>query len=109
MRMKGKLGGGLLTGAIGVAGIFGAAAAKNSSARGGLASDVSGGTKSVAIQDPVLGFAFTTMTVPATWNFEGALLQQSSCVAAASPYFRESTPNGLTGHKLLPRFDWAWM
>jgi hypothetical protein len=107
--MKSKLVGGLLAGTIGVTGIFGAAAAKNSSARGGLSSDVSGGTKSVAIQDPVLGLAFTTMTVPATWNFDGALLQQSSCVAAASPYFRESTPNGLTGHKLLPRFDWAWM
>jgi len=48
-------------------------------------------------------------TIPANWMFQGAVFQGSPCVPGAFPVMRMQSPDGLTGMKILPRLDWAWM
>jgi hypothetical protein len=49
-----------------------------------------------------------SLTIPASWAFEGAVIQGSSCSAGPFPVFRAVSPDGLYGIKNLPRLDWAW-
>jgi len=80
-----------------------------------LSAAISGGspagssaTKEVTITDPVLNMKAYSMTVPANWLFEGAVIQGSSCNDGPFPVFRMVSPDGLTGIKQLPRLDWRW-
>jgi hypothetical protein len=84
-----------------------AAALFDASAAPGAPSE-SGPTKSVAITDPILNMRAYSLTVPANWVFDGAVIQGSSCVGLPFAVFRASSPDGLTGVKSLPRLDWAW-
>jgi hypothetical protein len=68
----------------------------------------SSGTKEVTIMDPILNMKAYSMTVPANWLFEGAVIQGSSCNDGPFPVFRLISPDGLTGIKQLPRLDWKW-
>ena len=67
-----------------------------------------GRTKNVSIVDPILKMTAYSMTIPANWIFQGAVVQGSSCAAGPFPVFRIESPDGLTGIKNLPRLDWAW-
>jgi hypothetical protein len=67
-----------------------------------------GGTKVVTITDPVLNMQAYSLTIPANWIFEGAVIPGSSCNDGPFPVFRMIGPDGLTGIKQLPRLDWAW-
>jgi hypothetical protein len=67
-----------------------------------------GDTKMVNINDPVLNRTAYTLTIPANWQFDGAVVQGSSCVAGPFPVFRILSPDGLSGQKELPRLDWVW-
>jgi len=67
------------------------------------------GTKQVGIFDPVLGANYIIATIPADWNYQGGLLRESSCEdALVTPFYRASSPDGLAGTKMLPRYDWGW-
>ncbi len=67
-----------------------------------------GGTKVVTITDPILNMTAYSLTIPANWNFDGAVIQGSSCIGLPFAVFRATSPDGLTGIKSLPRLDWAW-
>jgi hypothetical protein len=67
-----------------------------------------GQTRQVAIIDPVLQMKAFSFTIPATWIFQGAVTQGSSCSAGASPVVRAMSPDGITEVKALPEFDWTW-
>lgn len=74
----------------------------------GLPSDSSGGTKVASITDPILNMKAYSITIPANWLFEGAVIRGTSCNDGPFPAFRMSTPDGLVGIKQLPRMDWTW-
>jgi hypothetical protein len=65
-------------------------------------------TKRVDITDPVLRMKASSYSIPANWNYEDRVGPGSSCVNAATPFWRASSPDGLSGVKLLPRVDWSW-
>jgi hypothetical protein len=71
-------------------------------------SDSSGGSKVASITDPILNMKAYSITIPANWVFEGAVIRGTSCIDGPFPVFRMSTPDGLVGIKQLPRMDWSW-
>jgi hypothetical protein len=68
----------------------------------------SSGTKEAVITDPVLNMKAYSITIPANWIFDGAVIPGTSCNDGPFPVFRIISPDGLTGIKQLPRLDWAW-
>ncbi len=100
--------------ACAVAVFFTASGCHKSSSAGGSQSigseaDIpSGATRSVSITDPILNMTAYTMSIPAKWLFDGAVIQGTSCSAGPFPVFRMMSPDGLYGIKNLPRLDWAW-
>ena len=78
------------------------------SGAGAEVTESNGRTKSVSITDPILNMRAYSMTIPANWIFDGAVVQGSSCATGPFPVFRMESPDGLTGVKNLPRLDWAW-
>jgi hypothetical protein len=73
-----------------------------------LASASAAGTKVVTIHDPILNMTAYSMTIPADWFFDGAVIPGTSCNDGPFPVFRLTSPDGLTGIKQLPRMDWTW-
>jgi hypothetical protein len=67
------------------------------------------GNKTVTITDPILNMKAYSLTIPANWMFQGAVFQGSPCEPGAFAVIRTQSPDGLTGMKLLPRLDWAWL
>jgi hypothetical protein len=67
-----------------------------------------GAVRNVTLHDPVLNMTAYTLTIPAKWDFESAVVQGSSCLSNPFPVFRALSPDGLTGVKQLPRMDWSW-
>jgi hypothetical protein len=67
-----------------------------------------GGTRVVAITDPVLSMRAYSLTIPADWLFDGAVIPGTSCNDGPFPVFRMMSPDGLIGIKQLPRMDWTW-
>ena len=65
-------------------------------------------TKRVDITDQVLNMKAYSYSVPSNWAFDGGVIPGSSCVSAVTPFWRASSPDGLSGVKLLPRMDWSW-
>jgi hypothetical protein len=68
-----------------------------------------GGSRNVTINDPILNMKAYSLTIPGNWMFQGAVFQGSPCEPGAFAVIRTESPDGLTGMKLLPRLDWAWM
>ncbi len=66
------------------------------------------GTKNVTITDPILNMKAYSLTIPANWVFQGAVIQGTPCVPGPFAVWRMSSPDGLTGFKQEPRLDWAW-
>src|ERR1700722_13698741 len=64
-----------------------------------------GATKVVTITDPILNMTAYSLTIPAKWNFDGAVIQGSSCIGLPFAVVRATSPDGLTGVKTLPRLD----
>ena len=60
------------------------------------------------IFDPALGMDYMTVPIPEDWTFQGGLVRQTSCMELVTSFYRTSSPDGLSGVKYLPRFDWAW-
>jgi hypothetical protein len=112
--MKSKLVTGLVAVVIAIATIGAACGAKTSSAGASVGapsavpSDSSTGTKVVTITDPILNMKAYSITIPANWVFEGAVIRGTSCNDGPFPVFRMSAPDGLVGIKQLPRLDWTW-
>lgn len=67
-----------------------------------------GSTKRVDITDQVLNMKAFSYTIPSNWNFEGGVIPGSSCATGSTPFWRASSPDGLSGVKFLPRADWGW-
>jgi hypothetical protein len=65
--------------------------------------------KTVSIMDPAFGIAAVTMQIPADWSFAGTVLRGPNCSGAGPMFvFRASSPDGLTGVQMVPRYDFAW-
>jgi hypothetical protein len=66
-------------------------------------------TKTAGVFDPTLGgILFKSYVIPADWMFQGAMTQGTGCNVAAYPFFRASSPDGLTGVKIFPPTEYAW-
>lgn len=64
--------------------------------------------KGVPVFDPFLGMNYATVVMPADWIMRGGLVHGTECSDVVSIFFRANSPDGLSGTKILPRFDWAW-
>src|ERR1039458_3002701 len=112
--MKSKLVTGLVAGVIAIATMGAACGARSSDlgasagAPSALPSDSSTRTKVVTINDPILNMTAFTLSIPANWIFQGAVLQGTGCVPGPFAVFRMSSPDGLTGLKILPGLDWVF-
>ena len=65
-------------------------------------------TRMVHFPDPNLRMDFARMPVPVDWTFQGGLVQWTSCNHIVTEFYRATSPDGLSGIKELPRFEWAW-
>ncbi|HEY1866124.1 MAG TPA: hypothetical protein VGG55_03560 [Candidatus Acidoferrales bacterium] len=65
-------------------------------------------TRVVTITDPILNMQAYSLSIPANWIFDGAVIPGTSCNDGPFPVFRMMSPDGLTGVKQLPRLDWTW-
>jgi hypothetical protein len=65
-------------------------------------------TRVVIITDPILNMQAYSLSIPANWIFDGAVVPGTSCNDGPFPVFRMMSPDGLTGVKQLPRLDWTW-
>lgn len=65
-------------------------------------------TKMVHFPDPNLRMDFARLPLPSDWIFQGGLLQWTSCNHVVTEFYRATSPDGLSGVKDLPRFDYAW-
>jgi hypothetical protein len=115
LKMKRKLLTGLIATVSAVACIGTACGAKNAPAVGDAAPTASGtpsgaptGAKTVTINDPILNMTAFTLSIPANWIFQGAVIQGTGCVPGPFAVMRISSPDGLTGLKMLPRLDWVF-
>jgi hypothetical protein len=66
------------------------------------------GTRIAHIFDPSIGMEYLTMPVPEDWTFQGGIVGWTSCDEIVTNFYRATSPDGLSGAKNLPRFDWAW-
>jgi len=64
--------------------------------------------KELPVFDPVLGMTYASVVLPADWILRAGLVHSTMCADLTSIFFRANSPDGLTGTKILPRFDWAW-
>lgn len=62
----------------------------------------------VHIFDPSIGMDYLTIPVPEDWTFQGGIVGRTSCDEIVTNFYRATSPDGLSGAKNLPRFDWAW-
>jgi hypothetical protein len=70
-----------------------------------------GGTKQITIVDPTPGWNRPAWTagVPSNWQAAGMVLPGTACKPGIPTLVvRASSPDGLTGVKLFPRFDFGW-
>jgi hypothetical protein len=65
-------------------------------------------TEKHPILDPVLKRNAFYITAPAGWQFDGATIPGTNCQSMPAAVYKTSSPDGLTGVYVLPRFDWAW-
>ena len=54
-------------------------------------------TRVVTITDPVLNMQAYSLSIPANWIFDGAVVPGTSCNDGPFPVFRMMSPDGLTG------------
>jgi hypothetical protein len=70
-----------------------------------------GGAKQITIIDPTPGWnrLAWTIGVPSDWQFAGTVLPGTPCKPGMNTLvLRASSPDGLTGVKFFPRFDFGW-
>jgi len=106
--MRGRLLTGLIATAIAAACIGTVCGARDLSISGDSSYGAATGTRTATIIDPILNMRAYTLTIPANWIFQGAVIQGTPCVPGPFPVWRMSSPDGLTGLKALPRLDWAF-
>jgi hypothetical protein len=68
----------------------------------------SGGTRVENITDPSLNMNAVSVTIPASWHFQGTLLQGGNCVTVPFPVFRATSPDGLSAMEGEPAMGWRW-
>ena len=67
-----------------------------------------GAEQSVSIYDPGQGMEAYTVKAPAGWHVQGRVFYGSGCSTVPFMVFRATSPDGLSGLEVLPRFDWMW-
>ncbi len=69
-----------------------------------------GAMKTVEITDPMFNnMVVETMTIPATWDFEGAVLHGPGCKGDYwSIVFRMNSPDMKYGIQAVPQINWYW-
>jgi hypothetical protein len=60
------------------------------------------------IFDPILQRNAFYVTAPGNWHFEGVAVPGTLCESFPMAVYRASSPDGLSGVYVLPRFDWSW-
>jgi len=60
------------------------------------------------IFDPFFNHDFVHVPMPANWIFQGGIVPGNSCSGSASPVYRISSPDGLSGLKVFPVIDLGW-
>jgi len=107
MTIKGKLATILI--ALTFFGCKGTQQSSAASAGEGVGTASSGGTRVEYITDPSMdNMQAGTVTIPAKWHFQGALLPGSACDITPFFVFRASSPDGLSYIEHLPMLSWAW-
>lgn len=79
-----------------------------SAAAAASSSMASGGTSVQQIQDPSLNMNAVSVTIPASWHFQGTLMQGGNCVGTPFPVFRVTSPDGLSAFEREPTVGWRW-
>ncbi len=75
----------------------------------GAASTDFGPMKDVQIFDPMFNMVAYTMSIPKSWNFEGAVLHGPGCqFGLMSPVLRAYSPDLQYGIQIIPTSDFYW-
>jgi len=75
----------------------------------GAAATDFGPLKQVQIFDPVFNMVAYTISIPASWNFEGAVLRGPGCqTGMIQPVFRAYSPDMQYGVQQIPTSDYFW-
>ena len=91
---------GTATAANGEAAAAGAASAATSAAGGAIKQD---------IVDPSLNnMNAVEVKIPASWHFQGTLMQGGQCVGTPFPVFRVTSPDGLSAFEREPTLGWRF-
>ena len=85
-----------------------AASAGAASPSGAAASAGSGGVSKQEIADPSLNMNAVEVTIPASWHFQGVLMQGGQCVPTPFAVFRVTSPDGLSMMERMPTLGWRW-
>lgn len=64
--------------------------------------------KTADIIDPAYGIKAFTITIPATWKFQGTVMPGPECSLIPYPVFRAYSPDGLSEMRLMPVFNWTF-
>jgi hypothetical protein len=76
---------------------------------GGAAATDFGPMKQVEIFDPVFNMVAYTLSIPKSWNFEGALLRGPGCqTGMIQPVFRAYSPDMQYGMQQIPTVNYFW-
>lgn len=72
-------------------------------ADGDVGAETAPAMKTVQIVDPILGVRAFSVTIPATWVYDGTVLRPHF---GTSMVLRTSSPDGLTGLQIFPKYNW---
>jgi len=94
--------------------VFGCKSGSTSMASGGAAASAggataAGGVAKQEIVDPSLNnMNAVEVTIPASWHFQGTLMQGGQCVGTPFPVFRVTSPDGLSAFEREPTLGWRF-
>ncbi len=84
-------------------------ASSASAGAGAVATAAQGSTKQNIVDPSLNNVTAVTVTVPASWHFQGTLQQGSGqCVATPFPVFRVTSPDGLSAFEKEPVIGWMF-
>ena len=79
------------------------APAESAASSGDVAVESTASMKTVQIMDPILGVPAFSVTIPSNWVYDGTVLRPHF---GTSMVLRTSSPDGLTGLQIFPKYDW---
>jgi hypothetical protein len=88
--------------------LSGAAPAAQGGVHGVVYAQVQDAVQTAVIRDPGMDMDAYTVTYPARWHFQGALVPGTPCMRSADLVFRVFSPDGLAEIEKMLTLTWRW-